>query len=224
MSFPRARGDVPSEFCRVFEGIPFSPRTRGCSCRWDDLQQAQAVFPAHAGMFLQIPHHRPAAHCFPRARGDVPSSAREKNPLSQFSPRTRGCSSLCTTQAPIRTVFPAHAGMFPARRLLGRLTRWFSPRTRGCSYTVSTILADQVVFPAHAGMFPPQKNAPRPPRSFPRARGDVPAHAYMGMESSQFSPRTRGCSEFLFGWIIGSRVFPAHAGMFPAFQTAPLRC
>ena len=132
--FPRARGDVPTGKHRVNSIDEFSPRTRGCSATLRKRLMLANVFPAHAGMFLQVPHHRPAAHCFPRARGDVPHGIGPSLYISMFSPRTRGCSSWGPVASDAAVVFPAHAGMF--RRPCYRPGRrsWFSPRTRGCSF------------------------------------------------------------------------------------------
>ena len=71
------------------------------------------------------------------------------------------------------------------------------------------------VFPAHAGMFPgPSLAAPRH-AGFPRARGDVPGiESFYGCEPG-FSPRTRGCSQGTADLNAATKVFPAHAGMFP---------
>ena len=53
--FPRARGDVPllSTFSEASK--QFSPRTRGCSLGKSVGSVAEAVFPAHAGMFPTLP-------------------------------------------------------------------------------------------------------------------------------------------------------------------------
>ena len=92
------------------------------------------------------------------------------------------------------SVFPAHAGMFPAGgsmkifvvsfpRARGdvpcpslyRLCYLsFSPRTRGCSYCSYAVKYPQSVFPAHAGMFPSPHGLWNRQKRFPRARGDVP--------------------------------------------------
>ena len=82
----------------------------------------------------------------------------------------------------------------------------FSPRARGCS-------------PSTTWGIPW-------PRSFPRARGDVPAWVTGFHPENPFSPRTRGCS---FPDPPGAPmipVFPAHAGMFPlnlSLNLKPLR-
>ena len=51
-------------------------------------------------------------------------------------------------------------------------------------------------------------------KGFPRARGDVPPVNGLGQVYKGFSPRTRGCSEFIDAASRFMEVFPAHAGMF----------
>ena len=56
--FPRARGDVPSDYRGCLPGHWFSPRTRGCSLIAElDLNETE-VFPAHAGMFPSGQSHK----------------------------------------------------------------------------------------------------------------------------------------------------------------------
>ena len=95
--FPRARGDVPN--------------------RKNTPTGGPSVFPAHAGMFLELDTPQWSVYSFPRARGDVPSGFCPPNYLFMFSPRTRGCSFSITKADFEALVFPAHAGMFLAHLL-----------------------------------------------------------------------------------------------------------
>ena len=232
--FPRARGDVPGD-SHVYHRHPqFSPRTRGCS-RLETLRVLLAnVFPAHAGMFLEVRKNDVRLIGFPRARGDVPVRLPDAGVGGPFSPRTRGCSWLDSFGEERTAVFPAHAGMFPTgvdrgkRRVgfprargdvpfksgLTAFSMRFSPRTRGCSYQPTGGPHHDQVFPAHAGMFLPKVNKIVTPHSFPRARGDVPYTPPQTQVKSKFSPRTRGCSQMFEPFVKGWEVFPAHAGMF----------
>ena len=112
-SFPRVRGDVPSDPTPPAGGLLFSPRARGCS--WVVFPQfsaclvfprargcsemginafdAQGVFPACAGMFRPRRRNGYATKRFPRVRGDVPRSTCWDHSPGWFSPRARGCSS-----------------------------------------------------------------------------------------------------------------------------------
>ena len=192
------------------------------------------VFPACAGMFLAPPAKRNNRDCFPRVRGDVPSSMFIFIANLSFSPRARGCS-VTQSAFPVTTrVFPACAGMF--RIVVGRLvyTRCFprvrgdvpdflllirhkiqfSPRARGCSLDPPNNHCTQPVFPACAGMFPVTKTRRHKPMGFPRVRGDVPKNTPYISKSCRFSPRARGCSRANNCRTLRHRVFPACAGMF----------
>ena len=134
------------------------------------------------------------------------------------------------------TVFPAHAGMFPKRTVICLRCRSFprargdvppgydprprchafSPRTRGCSAPGRCWYLAVTVFPAHAGMFLKSYGTSGGRRSFPRARGDVPASRVCQISMGSFSPRTRGCSVLFRHPESSLPVFPAHAGMFLA--------
>ena len=152
-SFPRIRGDVPSEKTNTSSRLKFSPHTRGCSDQIPPRAQSSCVFPAYAGMFRANSTYDQLQACFPRIRGDVPGVTKFPQPVALFSPHTRGCS--VTDEHPLTEclVFPAYAGMF--RRLRGQNMdspsfprirgdvpgallsppncKGFSPHTRGCS-------------------------------------------------------------------------------------------
>ena len=116
---------------------------------------------------------------FPRARGDVPKPLKADYIAVLFSPRTRGCSLHEWVYEQLVSVFPAHAGMFPARYTSETIAHSF-PRARGDVPPFPFLLLfRRVVFPAHAGMFQARSAAQR----FRLA----------------FSPRTRGCSEITEG-------------------------
>ena len=152
-SFPRVRGDVPSDPTPPAGGLLFSPRARGCS--WVVFPQFSAclVFPACAGMFRNGHQRFRRARRFPRVRGDVPDLVEGARRLAWFSPRARGCSGVPSRVRHSLPVFPACAGMFP-EPVLSRSNKlcfprvrgdvpsyhskkplgiWFSPRARGCS-------------------------------------------------------------------------------------------
>ena len=131
----------------------FSPRARGCSCAGDDLQKAQAVFPACAGMFLPILTWFAPLVGFPRVRGDVPTCLAMACAVSRFSPRARGCSVPLGDGGFTAPVFPACAGMFHRPGRLEITGTPFSPRARGCSGKRQCRQHCPLVFPACAGMF-----------------------------------------------------------------------
>jgi hypothetical protein len=153
ISFPHARGDVPSQQKRKTGKASFSPRTWGCSVRSLVFRQMDCVFPTHVGMFRKKTMSDFDDLGFPHARGDVPRPCRAGKRRLPFSPRTWGCSVLCTRGDHGFMVFPTHVGMF--RRDWSHIQldgsfphargdvpatngRWlglkpFSPRTWGCS-------------------------------------------------------------------------------------------
>ena len=70
--FPRTRGDVPIKGAKGIGPKTFPPHTRGCTIADDMLALAQAVSPAHAGMYRTTSYHLRFSESFPRTRGDVP--------------------------------------------------------------------------------------------------------------------------------------------------------
>ena len=232
--FPRVRGDVPVVVHNNHAAPLFSPRARGCSGLRLRRRTWSRVFPACAGMFRCWQVRNCSARGFPRVRGDVPPPPFFTFHFHLFSPRARGCSGRRKYPSARIVVFPACAGMFlastapsepvdgfprvrgdvPSRPARSPACLAFSPRARGCSSALNPENRPHSVFPACAGMFPPQKNAPRPPRSFPRVRGDVPRLVWVGVHHRGFSPRARGCSRFILPTILQGTVFPACAGMF----------
>ena len=172
--FPRVRGDVPHLGDTSMEALQFSPRARGCSVDAAVDGWGGHVFPACAGMFLEVKQNLKVAHSFPRVRGDVPHLGDTSMEALQFSPRARGCSLGDFIGRPRKRVFPACAGMFllsigpsgaycgfprvrgdvPRPEGLVKVSIQFSPRARGCSGFLETLRRILWVFPACAGMFP----------------------------------------------------------------------
>ena len=91
-SFPRVRGDVPVIEPVVMPVLKFSPRARGCSGKVDPVRPILLVFPACAGMFRMMFMSGGRLSGFPRVRGDVPETPRNRARGARFSPRARGCS------------------------------------------------------------------------------------------------------------------------------------
>ena len=217
--FPRIRGDVPPRIFSTGHTRQFSPHTRGCSGVHGFDPRPSMVFPAYAGMFLDI--------------ADIGGGSRP------FSPHTRGCSAYLVAVPRYGEVFPAYAGMFrlcayhldgivgfprirgdvPTGFWMKCLGSRFSPHTRGCSPDPAPAATPPRVFPAYAGMFRPSRHCPRNIPSFPRIRGDVEVGKGWSEAITQFSPHTRGCSLDVARIHVGITVFPAYAGMFPCLVT-----
>ena len=119
----------------------------------------------------------------------------------------------------VNKCFPRARGDVPGLEQLDHARNLFSPRTRGCSLWCRSPFCSELVFPAHAGMFLLQYISTRKPKSFPRARGDVPFFSTRQMSIPRFSPRTRGCSAMVRNRNKTHVVFPAHAGMFLPYSS-----
>ena len=78
ISFPRIRGDVPTDKQIQFAWDMFSPHTRGCSASDDRPKPKPPVFPAYAGMFRFGISLTGEKFGFPRIRGDVPRCCTQK--------------------------------------------------------------------------------------------------------------------------------------------------
>ena len=150
-------------------------------------------------MFRRAPPETNYARCFPRIRGDVPVMNWLDEKVSAFSPHTRGCSFAQTTGSPLRSVFPAYAGMFRAAAATLSGQPGFSPHTRGCSHEFGPFAGGDHVFPAYAGMFRRRHRDHTGGGGFPRIRGDVPLSRTASYTALMFSPHTRGCSVFFAG-------------------------
>ena len=110
-------------------------------------------------------------------------------------------------------VFPAYAGVFPARagqsskveslpRIRGGVSekevrRWLmaqsSPHTRGCFLRNALKVCMSEVFPAYAGVFLLRPGDVIKSSSLPRIRGGVSVYYYRGRKVMKSSPHTRGC-------------------------------
>ena len=119
------------------------------------------------------------------------------------SPPARGCSATRPSCGSRPSVVPASAGVFPARRfphcqLAGR------PRQRG-----------GVPGPLDEGLDVLCR---------PRQRGGVPGFGGSVYSVNMSSPPARGCSPAAMARVLGSRVVPASAGVFPTPRSSPPTC
>ena len=91
----------------------------------------------------------------------------------------------------------------------------YSPRKRGCSFRRRFRSASRPVFPAQAGVFLFQRFLVHFECGIPRASGGVPGAVVVYLVARMYSPRKRGCSLYKETAVLGRRVFPAQAGVFP---------
>ena len=133
------------------------------------------------------------------------------------------------------TLFPAHAGVFPAtscsqthqatlpraRGGISKLQRAIgdalgsSPRTRGYFRSRRHHVATERLFPAHAGVFPGASSHMTVMDTLPRARGGISTRSASCSRTLSSSPRTRGYFRSHLPAGAPCMLFPAHAGVFP---------
>ena len=130
-SCPRACGDGPNSDPLAPVCAMLSPRMRGWTGSWYEVNKNDVVVPAHAGMDRWTSAWRTPGRCCPRACGDGPriSGCGAQTPM--LSPRMRGWTVTRTRPSLPARVVPAHAGM---------------DRSRDAS------ISRRYVVPAHAGM------------------------------------------------------------------------
>ena len=181
--------------CTESAPIPSSPRKRGCFCA-SRLQRGQRhVFPAQAGVF--------------------PSNIDRGSLLPPSSPRKRGCFSRGLQPRSSYLVFPAQAGVFPKDFVKPWKTSPSSPRKRGCFQLFPDSAEKSFVFPAQAGVFPSPKTSCGSRSCLPRASGGVSHGTGFRFARLKSSPRKRGCFRDAGATVVGAKVFPAQAGVFP---------
>ena len=192
-SLPRASGGVSRYASGRTAEVLSSPRKRGCFRASDARRRGHQVFPAQAGVFLETVKIRWDWLGLPRASGGVSSNGSIPADAGWSSPRKRGCFPLGKECADINLVFPAQAGVFPARRrnrlqseglprasggvsLNARFiegTTTSSPRKRGCFCIAESKTFSAGVFPAQAGVFPPSPPVVTALPGLPRASGGI---------------------------------------------------
>ena len=238
---PRARGDGPGLGADFKDLDVASPRTRGWTPAMRASHPAFFGFPAHAGM---DPSHISSSTCrrrLPRARGDGPSDALERNAEVSASPRTRGWTFQLLRYQDGPGGFPAHAGMDPlpmvsiasGRRLprargdgpsaccVAGTLLMASPRTRGWTIYGRGPTGKGKGFPAHAGMDPDFSECGFGAGWLPRARGDGPVVDRLTYQKLLASPRTGGWTRSRPALRTARTGFPAHAGMDPSGARIP---
>ena len=128
--FPRTRGDGPGHRWPSAIRRSVSPHTRGWTVGPGKAAGDDEGFPAHAGMDPVPRVEAPAAHGFPRTRGDGPLATAPRAASCLVSPHTRGWTVGQLLLGRLSPGFPAHAGMDPYRSTRSCTSTGF-PRTRG---------------------------------------------------------------------------------------------
>ena len=222
-SFPRTRGDGPSERVVWLADEEFPPHARGWTARRHCRAPGSVVSPARAGMdpFLLQGVDREGIDVSPARAGMDPSGRAARLPQESisFPPHARGW-----TRAPCRSV--------------SRLTLRFPPHARGwtgSSYDAGCPSIRRHRFPRTRGDGPCSscRAAHRYWRCFPRTRGDGPVNKSRdSIYRSGFPPHARGMDPGLDAPTkpADADVSPARAGMdlaqdglYPSVRRFPAR-
>ena len=134
---PRASGGVSNEDSPTPEGVPSSPRKRGCFHVTEAVWMNAQVFPAQAGVFQ--------AHTIEIYRFD------------RSSPRKRGCFHNREVTMDGGKVFPAQAGVFPKTIVRHPKTKGLPRASGGVSSGRTRSCRNEKSSPRKRGCFPPPK-------------------------------------------------------------------
>ena len=87
-----------------------SPRMWGCFYLSSSQRMADAVFPTHVGVFLQLFATRLVGMRLPHACGGVSACRLYRGPGTVSSPRMWGCFRIEQLRTRLKKVFPTHVG------------------------------------------------------------------------------------------------------------------
>ena len=90
VSLPRMRGDRPAIYCVLLEHFPFTPHARGSTLFLYRFYNIVQVYPACAGIDLEVQTLSHMYHSLPRMRGDRPSNKEKADDGRKFTPHARG--------------------------------------------------------------------------------------------------------------------------------------
>ena len=202
-SLPRLGGGV--SHARLLRLAPpaSSPPRRGCFLETSMNAVKTRVFPASAGVFLQVRSWPPRSKSLPRLGGGVSSSENCIAPTLLSSPPRRGCFPLKNLRDSSDYVFPASAGVFLKRDERGRIghslprlgggvssnvrtagtPEWSSPPRRGCFPFDRYANPQVLVFPASAGVFPARMSSMWSVIGLPRLGGGVSLAVFIATAS-----------------------------------------
>ena len=101
-SLPRMRGDRPDLALVAGGGYKFTPHARGSTHTSPHSCLPKIVYPACAGIDLEITEKACAPMCLPRMRGDRPGFWFFRSTVMEFTPHARGSTSLAATLDGVR--------------------------------------------------------------------------------------------------------------------------
>ncbi|SQH27577.1 Domain of uncharacterised function (DUF2825) [Arcanobacterium haemolyticum] len=114
VTLPRTRGGISTSRLRPPWIRTSSPHTRGYFLPFTQSLFTYALFPAHAGVFLDNPGKKDVSFALPRTRGGISPHRLCQAPRCSSSPHTRGYFHFAHVSDEMEPLFPAHAGVFPA--------------------------------------------------------------------------------------------------------------
>ena len=169
---PRASGGVSIRRISTEWAEKYSPRKRGCFQDHRKHEQPPHVFPAQAGCFDPSQPAVADGLVFPAQAGVFPSRCPCRQPIHRIPRASGGVSQYGKT---------------------AKVMLQYSPRKRGCFSAFVEDVGAGGVFPAQAGVFPNRHIEKFPIAGIPRASGGVSGEQKDPDDSTEYSPRKRGC-------------------------------
>ena len=166
------RGDRPSSSTKSLAKPRFTPHARGSTLRANPTSRSIQVYPACAGIELDVILVEKGKKRLPRMRGDRPLLRRIALRRVKFTPHARGSTSIATIITCCSQVYPACAGIdliietmeeeeecLPRMRGDRPVSKFhklhpplFTPHARGSTYAEANIDQTEWVYPACAGI------------------------------------------------------------------------
>ena|GEM_PF-5675631 len=195
------------------------------------------IFPASAGVFLIFPGDCSYPSYIPRVCGGVSAQNAITALQAEYSPHPRKCFLRLGPTRRLLSVFPASAGVFPTSSLLlprrchiprvcGGVSasqvqysggKEYSPRLRGCFQACRWCDDHREIFPASVGVLLRSLHSSGHGLYIPRVCGGVSSPDATRSLIDGYSPRLRGCFLLPSYVTIEQTIFPASAGVFPAW-------
>ena len=231
----RARGGI-SWFAReATHECNSSPRTRRYFHGVGGVHRQATLFSAHAEVFPGRENNLILNKTLLRARGGISLCHKCRLPNHPSSPRTRRYFRMFRAGSGCRSLFSAHAEVFPfrqgARRPWSPLLRArggisismfcsrssldSSPRTRRYFQRLSAGVLLFGLFSAHAEVFPYSPEVVGQAQALLRARGGISSTHENNLTPKVSSPRTRRYFHDEGHHCESGRLFSAHAEVFP---------
>jgi hypothetical protein len=241
LTLPRTRGGISTVGLEDAVPLLSSPHARGYFRPRRGSCSARGLFPARAGVFPFRTARWGTHRTLPRTRGGISMRFAQSSRYFFSSPHARGYFRQDRGQPEHQQLFPARAGVFPARR--SRPARWRSlPRTRGGISMVVRETGKRYdssphargyfrarrarwlpgrLFPARAGVFPRRGRTHPGAAPLPRTRGGISDVGGVVKVVQDSSPHAWGYFHPPRTQLPRDQLFPARAGVFPPRGTGP---